>query len=415
MPVEAPSFSTMSVRRARWGIAGVFFVNGATVGSWAPHIPLVKAGLELSPSSLGIALLAMAVGAVVAMPLAGLAIGHWGSARVTRLAGLLFCPSLVLPVMAPSYPLLIVALAVFGALNGAMDVAMNAHGVAVERKYGRPVMSSYHGMWSLGGLTGAGIGALMLAGFPAGVHALTMATVLTLGAIASLSRLLPDTLDKGSAATTLALPQRSTMALGGLAFLALLAEGAILDWGAVYMNVELGTDPARAAIGFAVFSGAMAIGRFAGDALRQRFGAIPMVRVSAALASGGLAIGLLIGTPTSAVIGFACTGFGLANMVPILFGAAGRVPGQTAATGIAAVATMGYAGFLAGPPLLGFVAEATTVAAALGLVALACLTIGLSSAAVRRADDGLVRKGSDGELARQEGAVPVAPPPTPMP
>ncbi len=401
MDVAARAFTAASVRRARWGIAGVFFVNGATVGSWAPHIPLVKSGLDLTPSGLGIALLAMAAGAVIAMPLAGLAISRWGSAPVTRLAGLLFCPSLLLPVLAPDYLSLIAALAVFGALNGAMDVAMNAHGVAVERRYGRPVMSSYHGMWSLGGLTGAGIGAMMLAGLPAAAHALAMATVLTIGAIASLSRLLPNTLDRGSTATTLALPQRSTLALGGLAFLALLGEGAILDWGAVYMNVELGTDPATAAIGFAVFSGAMAIGRFAGDALRRRFGAIPIVRASAAIAAGGLAIGLLIGTPVSAVIGFACTGLGLANLVPILFGAAGRVPGQTAATGIAAVATMGYTGFLAGPPLLGFVADATTVGTALGLVALACLTIGLSSAAVRRADDGLVGDGTQGGPAAQ--------------
>lgn len=371
-----------SVRRARWAVAVVFLANGAAIGSWAPHIPLLKERLGLSPGLLGLALLAMAAGALVAMPLAGILIARWGSAPVARIAGLLFCALLPLPVMAPGLVTLSLALVLFGAANGAMDVAMNAHGFAVEQRLGRPVMSSLHAMYSLGGLAGAGAGGLLLAVMPAAVHASVAAVVLVAAVVVAGRHLLPGAIDTGLSGSTFALPRRGTLVLGLLAFLAFMTEGAILDWGAVHIREGLDAGTTLAAAGFAAFSGAMAIGRFFGDGLRARFGSAGLARASALLAALGLGFGLVMADPYAAVAGIACAGLGLSNIVPILFGAAGRARDQAPATAIAAVATLGYTGLLAGPPLIGFVAEWTTLGLALGLLALACAIIALSARAV---------------------------------
>jgi MFS family permease len=247
-------------------------------------------------------------------------------------------------------------------------------------------MSSFHGMWSLGGLIGAAAGGPLLAVLPPPAHALIVAAALAVLALAVLPHLLPGGVDRGAAGPAFARPHRGTFLLGLLAFLVLMSEGAMLDWSAVHLRADLGTSPALAAAGFAAFSAAMAVGRFAGDRLRQRLGAVTLTRAGALLAAAGLGLGLLLGTPLAAVAGFAAAGLGLSNQVPVLFGAAGRIPDEMPARAIAAVATLGYAGFLAGPPLIGFVAEAATLAQALGLVVLACAIVGLSAAAVRRAD-----------------------------
>lgn len=372
--------------RARWAIALVFFLNGAVVGVWAPHIPLVKERLAIGPGLLGLALLGAAAGALVAMPLAGMLMGRFGSAAVTRVSTFAFCAALPLPVLAPDVALLIAALVFFGMSGGAMDVAMNAHAIAVETRLPRPAMSSFHGMYSLGGLIGAGVGGVLLARMPPDWQAAGFALLFGLAAAAVLPGLLPGSADIGARGSGFALPRGPTLVIGVLMFLAYMGEGAILDWGALYLSASLGASATQAAAGFAVFSGAMAAGRFAGDRLRGRSGAVPLVRASALLASLGLGLGVLSGIPLVAILGFGCAGLGLSNIVPVLFGAAARVSGQAAGTGIAAVATMGYAGLLAGPPLLGFVAEATSLAATLGAVAAMCLLIALAAANAGSAD-----------------------------
>lgn len=372
-----------SIPRARWAVAAVFLANGAAIGSWAPHIPLLKERLGLSPGLLGLALLAMAAGALIAMPLAGIVIARRGSAPVASVAGLLFCALLPLPVLAPGLTSLSLALVLFGAANGAMDVAMNAHGVAVERRLGRPVMSSFHAMYSLGGLVGAAAGGALLIVMPAAIHAMATAVLLVAVMVLAGRHLLPGAADTGLSGSTFALPGRGTLALGLLAFLAYMSEGAILDWSAVYIRESLNAGTTLAAAGFAAFSATMALGRFFGDGLRARFGSSGLARASALLAAGGLGLGLVMTDPLAVVAGFACAGLGLSNIVPILFGAAGRARGQTPATAIAAVATLGYTGLLAGPALIGFVAEWTTLGLALGLLVLACAIIALSARAVR--------------------------------
>lgn len=375
-----------TLRRARHAVATVFLVNGIVFGSWAPHIPLVQERLALSPGVLGAALLAIAGGALVAMLLSGAVIARFGSAPITAASTVAFCLALPLPVLAPSLPLLVVALALLGAANGLMDVAMNAHGVAVETRLMRPIMSSLHGMYSLGGLIGAGAGALLLGRMPPVAHALAVAAVLLAVALTALPRLLPGRVDVADAGPHFVWPSRAALGLGSLCFLVMMSEGSALDWSAVYLRHELGAAPDLAAIGFAAFSATMALGRFSGDWLRGHVGAVALVRCSAALAAVGLGLALLLGSPVAAVLGFACLGLGLSNLVPVFFGTAGRLPGEEAGRAIAATATIGYMGFLAGPPLIGLAAEAASLGAALGIVALACGLVAACASAARVAD-----------------------------
>ena len=358
-----------TLRAARFAVHTIFFVNGATIASWVPHIPLVKEKLGLSEGLLGLALLGVAVGAVISLTLSGWLIARFGSRAVTSVSTLAFCLALPLPVLAPSFSLLVFALVFFGLCNGAMDVAMNTQAVAVEERYGKPIMSSFHGFFSLGGLFGAGVGGLVLAGgvdpyFHVGVAALALGI---LGAYA-LDKLLPKGTEVASDSPTFALPKGSLLGLGLLAFIVFAGEGAMADWSAVYLS-SLGTSAGFAAAGFAVFSLMMATGRLTGDYVVARLGPSLTVRLGSAVAGLGLGLSLLVGEPLAAVIGFGCVGLGLANLVPVFFSAAGRTPGIAPGTGIAAVATLGYLGWLVGPPLIGFAAEVITLAGALGLVA----------------------------------------------
>jgi MFS family permease len=374
-------------RRARSAVAAIFFANGAIMGTWAAHIPLVEQRLGISHATLGVALLAMALGALVAMPLGGAAIARVGSAAVMRASTIVWCAAFLLPILAPGPLVLIATLLVFGAANGVMDVAMNAHGVLVEGRLGRPVMSSYHGMWSLGGLTGAGAAALLLPLVPAIAEAVLMTALLGVAVAAALINLLPSACDNaGGGGAAFARPGKATLGLGALCFLAMTSEGAVLDWSALHLKTSLALGAGIAATGFAAYSATMAAGRLVGDRLRGHVGAVALVRMGALVAAFGLAAALAVPVPALAVGGFALVGLGLSNLVPIFLGAAGRIPGQAPGTAIAAVATMGYCGFLAGPPLVGFAAEATSLATALGLIVLACILISIGAAAVGLAE-----------------------------
>jgi MFS family permease len=196
-----------------------------------------------------------------------------------------------------------------------------------------------------------------------------------------LPHLLPAGVDMNTGEPAFGLPNQASLALGALCFLAMSGEGAVLDWSALHLEGELGMSPEFAAIGFAAFSATMAAGRFTGDWMRGHFGAVILVRVSAFVAAAGLTLALLAPIPALAIAGFAIVGLGVANLVPVLFGAAGALPGQSSGSAIAAVATMGYMGFLAGPPVIGLVAEQTSLQLALGLVVLACIIIGVAAAA----------------------------------
>jgi MFS family permease len=372
------------LRRARVATAALFFANGCGLGSWLPHIPDVKIWHGLSDGVLGLALLAIAGGAVASLPIAGALTARYGSRPTARAAALLFCAVLPLPLLAPDFPLLLAAFALLGIGIGALDVSMNAHAVLIEERYGRPIMSSFHGLFSLGGLVGAALAAsAMTLGLPPAPHLAVSAALLGGAVLAAWPALLP-TAPAPAGGPLFVLPHGRLAALGAIALVAFMAEGAMGDWSAIYIRMDLGATPATAAWGFAAFSLTMAIGRLTGDRLVARCTPAGVVVAGALIGAITLGAALLAGHPAAAVLGFAGMGLGLANVAPIVFSAAGRLPDLAPGIGIAAVSTAGYCGFLAGPPLIGLVAEASGLPVALGLVAGAVCLMTLGSAALQR-------------------------------
>lgn len=356
----------------RWATFTVFAVNGAMIGTWVAHIPWLQDRLDVSKTTIGFALLCMAAGALVAMPLTGQILDRRSSGKVARAATLTYCLLLPLPLIAPSPVALGAILFLFGAVNGSMDVAMNAHGVAVERELGKPIMSSLHGGWSIGGFLAAGLSALAgAAGVDPRVLALCVGIALWLSGLYVTSRL-------GSASTHgegsgFALPARGVILIGILCFLAMVTEGAIGDWSGIYLKQDLGADASAAATGFAGFSLGMALARLGGDALNARLGAGALLRGGMSLVAIALAAALLIAEPLPAVVGFALAGLGIANSVPILFSAAGRhePPGPS----LAAVFTVGYTGFIVGPPAIGALGDTIGLPETLALLCALALSV----------------------------------------
>jgi predicted MFS family arabinose efflux permease len=351
----------MSPRAATFG---AFFLNGAMIGTWVAQIPFLQERLDISKSTIGLALLCMAAGAMIAMPITGHLLDRLPSAFVTRVAAIVYLPLLALPLYAPTPVALGAVLIVFGAANGAMDVAMNGHGVAVERSLGKPIMSSLHAGWSFGGLAGSGGVALAVAlGVEPRVEGLVAAGVLWLMAWGITARLGSATAQSEHGSSAFALPSRGVLLIGALCFLVMVTEGAMGDWSGIYLKQDLDAPNSAAATGFAGFSLGMALARLAGDDLARRWGSGRLLSGGMALVTVALAVVLLVGEPVVAVIGFALIGVGIANAVPLLFSAAGRVP--PSGPSLAAVFTVGYTGFIVGPPLIGVLADAVSLPAAL--------------------------------------------------
>jgi MFS family permease len=368
---QAGAISPAELRSARLAVSAVFFVNGALTASWAPYIPRIKSDLELSARSLGFVLLALAFGAVAAMPGAGLMVERFGTRATLTGAVALGYVALPFVLLAPSAPSLAAVLVVLGAATGVTDVAMNANGAAVEHRYGRPILSSLHALWSIGAFTAAGVTALMTAtGVPAEAHLIVASVVLGATGLVACSRLMPAAERAGDRPRGRSRPSRRVLGLTLVALASFLAEGAMNDWSALYLRDSLGESATIGAAGYAVFVGSMALMRLSGDRLTARLGRVPIVRAGAALAGGALAFALLAGHPLAAFAAFACLGIGLANVFPLVVSAASRTTSPSLA--IATVSTGGYAGVLIGPPLIGFAADATSLPVALGLIVALC-------------------------------------------
>jgi predicted MFS family arabinose efflux permease len=364
----------------------VFFACGAALASWYPHIPFVQRRLGIGTGPLGLALLGMAAGALGAMPLAGWLLSRTGTRPLVgpTLVGL--CVGLPLPVSARSPWMLAFILFFLGACAGALDVSMNAHAVAVEREAGGHFLSRLHALYPLGGLLGAGGAALALqAGMTPLGHLLLCAG--GLGAASVVAILGLEAVPIAATADNpghLAGPVRPVLTLGLIGFCGLLAEGAMADWTAIWLNRWLCTSDALAACGFAVFSLAMAAGRLAGDHLVARQGARAHLEAAGLFAAASLGIALLVGHPLAALVGCVGMGLGLANVIPIVFREAAAVPGLAPGHGLAATTTVGYFGLLAGPPLIGLVADVTGLPRALGLVVLVSAAIAVFAALLPR-------------------------------
>jgi hypothetical protein len=262
---------------------------------------------------------------------------------------------------------------------------MNAQAALVEQRYAQPIMSSFHGLWSVGGLVGAALGGLLATqAVTLRAHLLGVAIVATIIAVLASRWLLADAGEQHEAGPSFALPPRALILLGLIAFGVLFCEGAIADWSAVYLREGLHSAPGTAATGFAVFSLMMAAGRLTGDALALRLGPAWVVRGGGALVALGIGLAILSDAAAIAIVGFGLIGAGLACTFPLILSAAARTPGVSASTAIAAMATMGYTGFLVGPPLIGSVAEALTLRVALGLLCLVGILVAVFGGAVER-------------------------------
>ncbi|MGE0006211.1 MAG: MFS transporter [Parvibaculaceae bacterium] len=378
--------SPSTIHKARWAIALTFLVHGFVVGSWIAHIPLAKERLAVGTGVFGLALLAIAAGAIVAMPLSGAVVNRFGSARVTAVAGIAFGFAFILPPLMPGLWTFLPAALVFGATIGSMDVAMNAHGIAVEKALRRATMSLLHAGFSIGAMAGSLIGALSLRLMDATAHVFLSLAIGCVLFLPAMRFFLPGAADKGLSGEGFVWPTRATVGLGLLCFLALMAEGAVVDWSGLMLLQRFALDASTAALGFAGFAAGMSLSRLLGDRLRMKAGAVRLVRGSALLMAAGLAVALAVPSVPVAIAALALAGIGIGNAAPILFAGGGRLEPSAPGRGIAAVTTLGYAGFLAGPPLVGFVAELTGLPAALGLIVLAALVIAAFARAAGAAD-----------------------------
>lgn len=360
--------------RARWATRVQFMALGVLAGTWGAHIPSVKTGYAMGEAMLSLVLLAGAIGAVLSLFIAGRIVGRLGARSATVLAALLMSLMLGTVLEYGSVAVLLPAMLVFGASMSLFDVAINTEGSELESLSRRAVMSNLHAMFSVGGMTGAALAAWMLGVGVAprlqllGVCAGTAVAVV----FASRGMLEPraGSGDDGEQAH-FAWPRGLLLVIGLLIFAGMTAEGVMYDWCVLYLKQEVGMPQAQAALGYAAFSAAMALARFGGDFLRSRYSEQALLRVGGSVAAVAMAVVLVSANGWVALVGFALVGAGLAPVAPILFNAATRVPGVSRAAAIASVTSIGYSGFMVGPPLIGSIATATSLTMALGVLVLA--------------------------------------------
>lgn len=358
--------------RARWSVNAIFLLHGIIVANWLTRIPAVQHRFGLSIGALGAYLLSTALGALCGMPVAARLVSRYGSARIVRTFTFLFCIWLPVPGAITRAWMLAPALFVFGWSAAGMEVSMNTQAVLVERRLGRPVMTTFHALFSIGGMAGSAMGGLAASmGLTPTLHLATASAALLIPCVLAVRILLPDDPQEPPAEIVpWTRHARVLWALGVIAFCILIGEGAMADWTAVYLSGIRGVTPGLAAAGYAVFSVCMAAGRLGGDRLRARFEEVTIIRYGAALACLGLSLGLGLGGLWGGLLGFACAGFGFSSIFPILTMRSGQVPGISPQAGIATITALGYSGFLAGPPLIGLLAQFSSLRVGLGLIPL---------------------------------------------
>ena len=366
--------SHSSLARARWATRLLFMALGVLSGTWGAHIPSVKAHYVIGEATLSMVLLAAAVGSVLSLFIAGLIVGRLGARNTAALAALVMCLMLGAVLELPGVATLMPAMLVFGAAMSLFDVSINTEGSELESLGGRAIMSNLHGMFSVGGMTGAALASFMLAAGVAPrlqlVGVCTGIAIIVFAASRSMLKAHASSGDEGEKAH-FAWPRGLLLIIGLLIFAGMTAEGVMYDWCVLYLKQDVGMPQAQAALGYAAFSGAMALARFGGDFLRSHYSERALLRFGASMATVAMAVVLLSANAWVALIGFTLVGAGLAPVAPILFNAATRVPGVSRAAAIASVTSIGYSGFMIGPPLIGSIASATSLTVALGVLVLA--------------------------------------------
>ncbi len=371
----------------RTGVSALFFMNGYLIGNWAPEIPEFASRHSLDESQIGLMIAVFGLGSLLTMPITGLAIARYGMAPATKLTSLIAATTLFWLILSPNIYAAVFAIFIFGSFIAGMDVAMNAMAVEVERALAKPIMSSCHGFWSLGGLFGTVGGGHFIQTFgslPNGVIALSVAVVLVGLAWKHITN---KSIHEAEEKHPIRFPKTLLPYLVGvMALFSAMPEGAIIDWSALYLRQEHGADVLTSSLAFGTFSATMAIVRFLGDPIRGRLGAVTTVKICSLLAASGLLLAGLASSKLLVVTGFAIAGLGMSNLVPIAFSAAGNLPGLAPGIGLSLATTIGYSGVLVAPAILGYIAEFTGFAILFSSLAGLLIVVFALSSNLRHAD-----------------------------
>ena len=355
----------------------VFFIAGLGVSAWAPLVPFAKARADLGDGALGLLLLCLGTGSIIAMPIAGVLAARYGCRLVLIVSTGLVCA--ILPVLATgsSRPLLVASLFIFGVGMGSLDCVVNIQAVIVERASRRPMMSGFHGLFSVGGIVGAGG---VSAALGIGASPLVATLCVAAGILGVLAKAAPHLLPYGGEGegSVFAIPHGVVLFIGILCFILFLTEAAVLDWSAVFLTSTRGVQPHYAGLAYAAFAGTMTVGRLTGDAIVRRIGGPRVVVIGSLIAAMGLAFATLVPTWEAGMLGFALVGVGCSNIVPVLYTAVGRQKVVPEHVAVPAISTLGYAGILVGPAIIGLLAQVSSLPIALMAVAILLLGVAAS-------------------------------------
>jgi MFS family permease len=358
-------------RKYRIATSIFFFIAGLTFSTWASRIPAIQAKLELSDAGLGAVLFALPAGLMTSLPVSGWLVSRFGS-RPMVIVGSVFYP-LILLLLASSTSVLqlVLSLFSFGIMGNLINIAMNTQAVGVETLYGRSVMASFHGLWSLAGFTGAVVGTFFVSrGLPPIIHFSIVSGVCVLLVILSYKFTLPHDIGHRQRQKAFVKPDKKILLLGMIAFCCLVNEGAMSDWSGVYFKNIVKAPASLITLGYVAFTSTMALGRFVGDSLVTKFGIKRMLQISGSVITSGLLLAVIFPYLPTATAGFFLVGFGVSSVVPIVYGLAGKSTTMSAGAALAAVSTIGFLGFLIGPPLIGFIAQAISLRWSFTLIAI---------------------------------------------
>jgi MFS family permease len=362
--------SKYSNKIIRTAVAAMFFMAGLCFSSWASRIATIQQKLSLSDVELGGVLFALPVGLMLSLPLSGWAVSRIGSRKLLTIALIVYGLSLIsLGAVNYTYQL-VICLVVFGFASNATNISVNTQAVVTEALYGRPIMASFHGLWSLAGFVGAIIGTFMIGKEILPAPHFIIIAIITIISVVLCWRYLNDDHNSGSSGPVFIMPDKSLMVLGLISFCSMVCEGAMFDWSVVYFKKIVLAEKAWIAAGYTAFMGTMALGRFVADSFAARFGLKRTLQISGTLTVTGLLIAVIFPTLYAAIAGFLLVGAGVSSVVPMVYSVAGKSTTMSAGAAIAAVSTIGFVGFLIGPPLIGFLSGAFTLRIAFLFIAL---------------------------------------------
>jgi MFS family permease len=364
----------------RLAVGAIFFLPGLIFASWASRIATIQQTLLLSDAALGAILFSIPVGLMLSLPFAGWLISHIGSRKLAIIGLVVYGLALLGLGAAPTVPLLVTCMVLYGFASNTVNIAVNTQAVATEKLYDKPIMASFHGLWSLAGFAGAGIGTFMIGKGIIPLHHFVFIVIAVIAGLLICQRYLLNDSTPAEVGPAFVLPDRPLIKLGIIAFCSLICEGAMFDWSVIYFKKVLNAEGAWMGAGYTCFMCTMALGRFVADWFAARFGLKQILQLSGLLTASGLMVAVIFPHLYTAMLGFLLVGLGVSSVVPMVYSVAGRSKTMSPGMALAAVSTIGFVGFLIGPPVIGLVAQAFNLRISFILIAIMGLCVtGVSS------------------------------------